>query len=177
MTGLSTTQKALVVVNELEFANQLNGFFASFERSNNIDLRGEILKTIVPSELGRIDISVKQVRNIFKRLNQRKARGPDNLSAYMLKTFADELAPAWQHIYKCSSSCLDSCCNEGLRKKIVVQELSESMVDKLDSQQFAYKHNRSAESAVVTLMHLVLKHLDEPQTLARALFFRFDICL
>lgn len=48
------------------------------------------------------DISVEQVRNIFIRLNQRKATGPDNLSAYMMKTFADELAPVWQPTYKCS---------------------------------------------------------------------------
>lgn len=81
MTGLSTPQKALVVDNELEFANQLTRFFARFKRSNNIDPGAEIIKTIVPSEFDRIDISVKQVRNIFKRLNQRKATGPDDLSA------------------------------------------------------------------------------------------------
>lgn len=57
MTGLSTPQKALVVDNELEFANQLNGFFARFERSNNTDLGAEITKTIVPSELDRIDMT------------------------------------------------------------------------------------------------------------------------
>lgn len=42
------------------------------------------------------------------------------------------------------------------------------MGDKLDSQQFAYKHNRSTEDAVVTLMHLILKHLDQTKTSARA---------
>lgn len=47
------------------------------------------------------------------------------------------------------------------------------MGDKLDSQQFAYKHNRSTEDAVVTLMHLILKHLDQTKTAARALFLDF----
>ncbi len=47
------------------------------------------------------------------------------------------------------------------------------MADKLDSQQFAYKHNRSTEDAVVTLMHLILKHLYNPKTTARALFLDF----
>ncbi len=191
MTGLSTTQKPLVTDNELEFANQLNGFFGRFEKGNDTDLAAEITKTVALSESDRSDVSVEQVRNIFKSLNQRKATGPDNLSAYILKTFADELAPVWQPIYKCSLNTgsiplmwrtshiipvpkvkcpkqpsdyrpvtLTPVVMKAL-EKIVVQELSESMADKLDSQQFAYKHNRSTEDAVVTLMHLILKHLDK----------------
>ena len=52
-------------------------------------------------------------------------------------------------------------------ERIVVQQL------KLDTYQFAYKRNRGTEDAVVTLIRLILKHLDKPKTTARALFLDF----
>ncbi len=40
------------------------------------------------------------MRSTFKQINQRKATGPDNLSAFILKKIADELAPVWQPIFQ-----------------------------------------------------------------------------
>ncbi len=59
--------------------------------------------SVVPVQSDRTDVSVEQVRNAFKKLNQRSATGPDNLSALILKTFAEELAPVWQPMFQCST--------------------------------------------------------------------------
>lgn len=37
---------------------------------------------------------------MLRLLDIKKATGPDGLSAFILKTFADELAPAWVHIFQ-----------------------------------------------------------------------------
>lgn len=58
-------------------------------------------------------------------------------------------------------------------ERIVVQPLTKSAGSKLDTSQFAYKQNHSTEDAVVTLIHLILKHLDKPKTTARVLFLDF----
>ena len=58
-------------------------------------------------------------------------------------------------------------------ERIVIQQLTKSVEDKLDIFQFAYKRNRSTEDAVVTLIHFILKHLDKPKCTARALFLDF----
>lgn len=54
--------------------------------------------------------------------------------------------------------------------------LSQSIQDKLDPHEFAYKRERSTKDAVATLMHLVSKHLDTPKinSYARVLFIDFS---
>lgn len=59
-------------------------------------------------------------------------------------------------------------------EKIVVKLLLKSVEGKSDTYQFAYKQNHSTEDAVVTLLHLILKHLDKPKTIAQALFLDFN---
>ncbi len=83
MAGQLKSWKALVAENEAEFANQPNSFFSRFEDGSKLehDAIVNILKSVVPVQLDRIDVSFEQVRNAFKKLNQRKATGPDNLSA------------------------------------------------------------------------------------------------
>ena len=58
-------------------------------------------------------------------------------------------------------------------ERIVIQQLTKFVEDKLNIFQFAYKRNRSTEDAVVTLIHFILKHLDKPKCKAGALFFDF----
>ncbi len=102
MTGLSDTQKPLVVDDEIEFANQLNTFFSRFDKGNILDRSMSIINSVRPECSDRIDLTVEQVRSTFQQLNQRKATGPDNLSAFILNKFADELAPVWQPIFQMS---------------------------------------------------------------------------
>lgn len=47
----------------------------------------------------------------------------------------------------------------------MVKQLLNSVEGKLDTYKFPYKQNLSTEHAVVTLFHLMLKHLDKPKTI------------
>lgn len=40
------------------------------------------------------------VNKVFESMNVKKAEGPDNLSAFFLKTFADELSPVWHLLFQ-----------------------------------------------------------------------------
>ncbi len=52
----------------------------------------------------------------------------------------------------------------------MVHHLNKAMCDSQDPFQFAYKQGRSTEDAVITLMHLISKHLDKPNSYG--LFYR-----
>lgn len=88
--------------NELDFANNLNTFFTRFESLDNSHKCKEILKTVTPAPSGRITITVDDVWKTFQHTNTRKATGPDESRAFLLKNFATELAPVWQPIFQAS---------------------------------------------------------------------------
>jgi hypothetical protein len=54
--------------------------------------------------LNDIDITVEGVKNILKKLNPRKATGPDGISARVLRELAEEVAPSLTLIYRSSIS-------------------------------------------------------------------------
>lgn len=49
MTGMSSPTKPTVTDNELDFANDLNAFFARFESSDNSSKCTEILRALTPA--------------------------------------------------------------------------------------------------------------------------------
>ena len=102
MTGMSTHAKPIVTDNELEFANDLNVFFARFETTGSSDRCKDLLKNVTPVPSDRITITEDDVRMVFQRVNTRKASGPESCSAYVLKNFYRELAPVWQPLFQLS---------------------------------------------------------------------------
>ena len=58
-------------------------------------------------------------------------------------------------------------------EKKCVQRLNRALLKHQDPFQIAYKQGRGTEDAVVTLVHLVSKHLDTPKTYVRGLFLDF----
>ena len=204
MTGMSSSNKPIVTGNELMFANELNDFFCRFDSPSHLNDCEDLVNTIKLSNSDRINITVEEVRATFQRNNTRKALGPDQSSALILKTFARELAPVWQPIFqqsldthhiplawktshikpipkkKCPKEhndyrpiALTSVIMKSL-EKIIVKHLNRQMGGLHDPYQFAYKQGRSTEDAVVTLVHIISKHLDKPNTYARALFLDFS---
>lgn len=164
----------------------------------------DILDTVIPATSDRIIITVEDVRKIFQRTNTKKAAGPDECSAFLLKNFATELAPVWQPVFQASVdkhtvplswktshikplpkiSCpkghkdfrpiaLTSVIMKSL-ERILLQHLVSTTKDKLDPCQFAYKQGCGTEDAVVTLVHIISKHLNNPNTYVRALFLDFS---
>ena len=135
-----------------------------------------------------------------KKVCSRKATGPDGIPAFLLKTFAEELAPAWCPIFQLSvnshrvpilwkTSYITSvpkiiCPKENNDYRpvalisivmkcldcLVTCKLRLDVQDYLDPFQYAYRQGRGTYDAVNTVVHLILKHLDKLKAYARLLF-------
>lgn len=92
------------VLNEFEKANEFNNFYNHFELTGNgsIDECRDLLSSVIcdytKDRIMVIDLSA--VAKIFKRPHVKKSSGPDGISAFLLKTFADELSPAWSPLFQ-----------------------------------------------------------------------------
>lgn len=139
----------------------------------------------------------------LKKIHTKKACGPDGISAFLLKTFADELTPAWSPLFQLSvdthtiptiwkkaviipvpkKPCPQD--NNDFRlvaltstvmkafERIMVGNLQGDVQHLLDPCQFAYKHGLGTDDALNTITHLILKHLEISHAYARLLFMDF----
>ncbi|KAK1790108.1 hypothetical protein P4O66_002413 [Electrophorus voltai] len=91
-------------------ANELNTFFARFEatsssaNANGASANGTIGAANVACAGPTIEqrpliITESDVRRVFKRVNTRKAVGPDGICGRVLKACADQLAPVFTDIF------------------------------------------------------------------------------
>ena len=83
------------------FATNLNNFFNRFD---NADFSVECLHlmTVAPVVEGSVIISVDEVRTQFQKTKATKAAGPDGISARLLNSCADSIAPAFQPLFQAS---------------------------------------------------------------------------
>ncbi|KAK1797973.1 hypothetical protein P4O66_000734 [Electrophorus voltai] len=130
------------------------------------------------------------MRRVFKRVNTRKAVGPDSICGRVLKACADQLAPVFTDIFNLSltlgivpssfkrstivpvpkkprPSSLNDYCPVALASVVMKcfkkasQRLTSSLPASMDPLQFAYRHNRSTDDAIARLLHTTLTHLDK----------------
>ncbi|KAM8822045.1 uncharacterized protein ACB058_021701 [Synchiropus picturatus] len=137
-----------------------------------------------------LEIMEQDVLTQFRRLNLRKAAGPDRVSPAILKHCAAELAPVFTDIFNASLvSCHVPACFKsstiipvpkkarvtGLNdyrpvaltsvvmksfERLLLSHLKSITAPHLDSVQFAYRANRSVDDAVNQALHFVLENLD-----------------
>lgn len=149
-------------------------------------------------------IELSDVKKAFHTVNVNKSQGPDNISGRLIKSCADELSPIFQAIFDKSlqTQHVPSLCKEAVvvpvpkssRPKIlndfrhvaltsVVMKVFEKIIrnvimkateHQLDPMQFAYRPNRGVEDALLTLLNLILKHVESKGTFARLLFIDFS---
>ncbi|KAK3521326.1 hypothetical protein QTP70_003167 [Hemibagrus guttatus] len=162
------------------------------------------LATPHPPPLTPLTIKEEEVNRLFKRLNTRKATGPDSVSPSILKHCANQLSPVFTDIFNTSletchvPACFKTSAIVPVPKKTKITGLNDyrpvaltSMVMKsferlvlsylkditdplLDPLQFAYRANRSVDDAVNMALHFILQHLDSPGSYARILFVDFS---
>ncbi|KAM8887795.1 uncharacterized protein ACB058_011331 [Synchiropus picturatus] len=126
-----------------------------------------------------LDIMEQDVCTQFRRLNLRKAAGPDRVSPAILKHCAAELAPVFTDIFNASlvschvPACFKSSTIIPVPKKARITGLNDYRPVALTSV-FAYRANSSVDDAVNQALHFVLEHLDCPGTYARILFVDFS---
>ncbi|KAM3866909.1 uncharacterized protein ACN63O_008607 [Diretmus argenteus] len=149
-------------------------------------------------------ISEEEVRKEFRKLDKRKAAGPDGVSPAVLSHCANQLAPPFTDLYNsilrhctapdCSKDSIIipipksnkiTCLNNyrpialtsvvmKLFERIILSHLKEHTSPLLDTRQFAYRPNRSVEDAANLALHSTLQHLDSPNTYNRILFMDFS---
>ncbi|KAK3506753.1 hypothetical protein QTP70_023750, partial [Hemibagrus guttatus] len=203
-------------VNDLRLANSLNEYYCCFERQWNSpdppqssphQLSPTQLHTSAkphPPPLTPLTIKEEEVNRLFKRLNTRKATGPDSVSPSLLKHCANQLSPVFTDIFNTSletchvPACFKTSAIVPVPKKtkitglydyrpvaltsvvmksferLVLSYLKDITDPLLDPLQFAYRANRSVDDAMNMALHFILQHLDSPGSYARILFVDFS---
>ena len=202
-SGFHQDKPTLNIPNQNTFVEELNEFYCRFDAVDYSDQHKDIKSRLSNYETS-IVITESVVKTAFKKLNCRKASGPDCVSARVLRFCADELTPIYCHLFNRSVSektvptiwktseivpipkknkpavlndyrpiALTSIAMKCL-EKLVLKHILSHCEPCLDDYQFAYTKERSTEDAVLVLLDRVLKHLDQPNTYARALFIDYS---
>lgn len=204
-----------------DWADELNSFFNRFDKTSvpspNHQLHPLSLTTSSPppplstcsqqlslSPGSCLSVTTEQVRNQLRKMNVRKAAGPDKISSRLLRTCSDQLCDIVQHLFNLSlklgrapqlwkTSCLVPVPKNPHPKKLnsyrpvaltshlmktlerlVLAHLRPLVSSALDPLQFAYQSGIGVEDAIIYLLHSVLSHLEKAGSTVRIMFFDFS---
>ncbi len=172
-------------------AEELNTFYGCFECNGGatlpISASGSSRQS---SDDYAITLSEDKVRRELKRVNVRKAAGPDVITGRVLRSCADQLAGLFTSIFNESlatsvvptsfkkyviipvpknskPSCLNDYCPVALTstvmkvfERLLKNHICSSIPATLDPLQFAYRPNRSTDDAISQVLHSSLTHID-----------------
>ena len=189
---------------------ELNDFYCRFERTN---LRGDLLAVVSDlrdkmekaKESSQVfEIQAGAVESKLKRVNSRKAPGPDNVCGRLLKSCSAQLCSVFSQLFswslrdcqvpsvwKNSIICPvpKSRCPSELNdyrpvaltsivmkcfERIVLKIILSQTQHSLDPLQFAYRQNRSTDDATLTVLNNAYIHLEKPGSFVRTLFIDFS---
>ncbi|KAK7910081.1 hypothetical protein WMY93_014765 [Mugilogobius chulae] len=183
-----------------QLAEELNIFFGRFEKAET----GSEHTPPSLTEHPPLTLTTDDVRKVFRKVNPRKATGPDGIPGRVLRDCADQLAEVFCSIFNSSLTactvpqCFKSALIVPVPKKtsveslndyrpvaltstvmkcferLVQQHLKSSLSPHLDQHQFAYRANRSTADAINTALHTALCHLEHPNSYVRMLFLDFS---
>ena len=97
ITGYTQKSKNISVKDVKKLANDLNTFYSRFEKPYNSP--DTIKKAFTSDNLLCEEISLEEVRRELKKVNPRKATGPDKVTARLLKIYSNELCEIFYLIY------------------------------------------------------------------------------
>ncbi len=197
ITGCKGNKPATVNI-ATSLPDELNTFYARFEADNNAHT--ESAAAAAAEEVSPLTLSVADVTRSFKRVNIRKAVGPDGIPGRVLKACAFQLAGVFTDIFNLSlslsvvPSCFKkstivpipkknkiTCLNDWRPvaltpifskcfEKLVRDYICSVLPASLDPLQFAYRSNRSTDDAIAFTLHTALSHLENKYTCVRMLF-------
>ena len=184
--------------------DDLNIFYTRFETSSHsTERRHTHTGTTQPPSIP-LTISSGQVNKALRKINPRKAAGPDNIHGRALRACANELADVLTSIFNLSlthrtvPSCFKTTTIVPLPKKsqpvclndyrpvaltpiimkcferVVLAHIKSSMPDTLDPLQYAYRPNRSTSDAIAAVLHYSLSHLENKDSYIRTLFVDYS---
>ncbi|KAK3566444.1 hypothetical protein QTP86_033288 [Hemibagrus guttatus] len=127
---------------DASLADELNTFYARFEAAANdanAIANANGCRQEENANTGKAFISEHDVRRAFRRVNNRKAAGPDGISGQVLRACADQLAPMFTETFNLSLTHPDLSSDEVLG---------------------AAGQRCSTDDAISHLLHASLTHLD-----------------
>ncbi len=133
-----------------------------------------------------------QLKTVQKELNQRLKEAKEHHRGLMEKNFQTMNSKRlWDSMKIATNMKLTdnrSCPHENndfrpialtsvvmkCMEKLIVSQLKLEVCPQLDPYQFAYKRHRGTDDAINSLVHLVIKHLENPRAYAKLLFVDFS---
>ncbi|XP_068506804.1 transmembrane protein 176 isoform X8 [Syngnathus scovelli] len=185
---------------DADFLNGLNNFFGRFEALNGTPA----VKTVPHQEEEVLCLDSADVLKTLRRVNPRKAPGPDNIPGRVFRECASQLAGVITDIFNTSlgqatvPACFKTASIIPVPKKPQITSFNDyrpvaltpvmmkcferllkgHIVSRLpplfDPFQFADRQNRSTQDAISSVLHLSLAHLEEKNTHVRMLFLDFS---
>ena len=204
LSGYQTKRAMADPTIDLRYVNELNTFYARFDRYDFREECDSILRLAKNRNDERILVSHDEVVRSVKRIKCGKACGPDQVGAKVLRSCTDQLAKPLLVLFQAS---LDQCTvpytwkmseiipipktkfpkiKNDLRpialtslimkclEHIVKRHLCSQVRYVRDPLQFAYSEGKSVQDAVVTLIHNVSQHLDKANSQVRVLYVDFS---
>ncbi len=198
ITGFKGNKPATVNI-AASLPDELNTFYARFEADNTAHTESAAAEEVSP-----LTLSVADVTRSFKRVNIRKAVGPDGIPGRVLKACAFQLAGVFTDIFNLSLSLsvVPSCFKKSIIvpipkknkitclndwrpvaltpifskcfEKLVRDYICSVLPASLDPLQFAYRSNRSTDDAIAFTLHTALSHLENKNTYVRMLFVDYS---
>ncbi len=192
----------LTETSQASLPDERNTFYARFEAHNTAHT--ECAPTAAAEEVSPLSLSVADVTRSFKRVNIRKAVGPDGIPGRVLKVCAYQLAGFFTDIFNLSlslsvvPSCFKkstivpipkknkiTCLNDWRPvaltpifskcfEKLIRDHICSVLPASLDPLQFAYRRNRSTDDAIAFTLHTALSHLENKNTYVRMLFVDYS---
>ena len=192
LTGINKKCPNNVVDNPSVFSNELNNFYARFDKHNFENERSNLVALLYNVNNPSPIVTVNDVLKSLKTIKPGKSAGPDRISGSLLKLCKEPLSPILCKLFQQS---IDSCsipviwktaeiipvpkksppiCNNDYRpvaltsiimkcfEKIVKNLLCQQVKQYIDPYQFAYTSNRCVEDAALCLTDYALKFLDKP---------------
>ncbi|KAI4883718.1 hypothetical protein NFI96_007205 [Prochilodus magdalenae] len=183
-----------VTTSHTTLPDELNEFYARFEALNPDTQRGVMAEG--STQNSSLAVTSVEVCKTLKKINPRKAAGPDNIPGHALKVcsgmFVDifNLSLAQSFVPSCFKTTIIvplpkksvvTCLNDyrpvaltpivmKCFERIVMSHIQETIPDTLDPLQFVCHQNRSTDDAVNTAIHTALTHLEGKDTYVRKLF-------
>ncbi|KAI3354592.1 hypothetical protein L3Q82_019091 [Scortum barcoo] len=143
--------------------DELNTFYARFESTSPAVEVQKAQEDHCPPVISRADVC-----RTLKRINTRKAPGPDGIPGRALSRKPKSSALN-DYLPVALTSTIMKCF-----ERLVKLFITSSIPDSLDPLQFAYRPNRSTEDAIALTLHTALSHLDQRDTYVRMLFIDYS---
>ncbi|KAK2920685.1 hypothetical protein Q8A73_000170 [Channa argus] len=203
ITDYRTTTTNITTLKD-SLPDDLNTFYICFEGPSYTAERGPTHTLTTQPSSPPPTVSTTQVHKALRKINPRKAAGPDNIPGRALRACANELADVLTSIFNLSlSQCTvplcfktttivplpnkspPTCLNDyrpvaltpvimKFFERVVLAHIQSSIPDTIDPLQYAYRPNRSTLDTIAAAINYSLSHLENKDSYLRILFIDYS---